>query len=128
MSTTEKLYFEVPKRFIETKALTIAKGTPSKAHSYFFLFFDSHNHKPMKKDFVHCKLCFDDWKTDKKTSTNNLFAHLKDAHKLDFSKDKNVTRIDVFLKSQSTTLTEYYFLFWIALDNSPLSKVEGIGF
>lgn len=139
MPPTEKLFFGVPKRFIEKKPLPVSKGKPSKAHSYFHLFIDSRDHKEINKGFVHCKLCYEQWQPDKPptmkfygkgTATGNWMDHLEEAHNLYLrpNKDKNLVKIDALFKAQSDSPLEYYFLLWIALDNLPLSKVEGIGF
>ena len=63
------------------------------------------------------------------SSTGNPLTHLRVKHGIELFPVNNQVKITDFMRpKQGSKDLDYYFLLWIALDNLPLSKVDGTGF
>ena len=135
----ERLYCGVPKKFIQFKSIRNNSNKKSEAYKYFLIFEHNRTGKSIMETHLHCKECFKNWQPNSVpkiqkylvgSSTGNMFSHLQRDHDI-FAKDgENNLKLTSFFKPTNNSVidTDFLFLIWIALDNLPLSKVNGRGF
>lgn len=135
----ERLYCNVPKKFIEHKSIRNTSNKTSNAYTYFVVFVDARDNTSIKETHLHCKECFKKWDSNSVpkiqqysliSSTGNMFTHLEKEHGIHATNVDNSLKLTSFFEpvNKCDADTDYFFLLWIALDNLPLSKVEGKGF
>lgn len=137
--SSEQLFYGVPKQFIKTRSIKDASKKVAVAYDYYHEFVDMRNNKLIRGTHIHCIVCLQNWNPksvpkfgaiERDSSTGNVYTHFLVVHKKKIQEDpKQIKLTSMFnVEKPNHVSPEYYFLLWVALDNLPLSKVEGKGF
>ena len=139
-STENRLLCGVPKSDIDFKSIRNSTNKVSDAYIYFVVLFNKKTKKEIDEKCLFCKVCFKNWKPNcvpkvqkyfRTSSTGNMYSHLAEKHEIHVNEVDEKVKITSFFTSdekKTEVNPEYFFLLWVALDNLPLSKVDGRGF